>query len=261
MAELLGWIIAEGSISKGGYISLYQNVGSKADRIDSLLSDLNIPVSSKIRRGNQKSWYILKSKMRDDILKLIPNKLLNMNLAALPIDELYYLFNGLVLGDGHIRKDDKRITFIQYNKQNRDIFQIIALRLGYHSINDGKSRVYLTKRSHIGIRRTNGKGKSLKIIKYNKKVWCPKTENGTWVARRNGRVFITGNTYPKELIRVPILAGCKKGGIVLDPFMGTGTSAIVAESQGKKWIGIELNKSYCKTAVKRIKKARKNGKK
>jgi DNA modification methylase len=58
-------------------------------------------------------------------------------------------------------------------------------------------------------------------------------------------------TYPPRLIETPILAGCPKDGIVLDPFMGSGTTAVVAKRLGRNFIGIELNPNYAKTARKR----------
>ena len=61
-------------------------------------------------------------------------------------------------------------------------------------------------------------------------------------------------TYPTELIECPIDAGCPKGGIVLDPFMGSGTTGVVAKKQGKHYVGIELNKEYIEIADNRIKK-------
>ena len=61
-------------------------------------------------------------------------------------------------------------------------------------------------------------------------------------------------TYPTELIECPIDAGCPKDGIVLDPFMGSGTTGVVAKKQGKHYVGIELNKEYIEIADNRIKK-------
>ena len=61
-------------------------------------------------------------------------------------------------------------------------------------------------------------------------------------------------TYPTELIECPIDAGCPEGGIVLDPFMGSGTTGVVAKKQGKHYVGIELNKEYIEIADNRIKK-------
>lgn len=60
-------------------------------------------------------------------------------------------------------------------------------------------------------------------------------------------------TYPPGLIKTPILAGCPKGGIVLDPFFGTGTTGVVALELGRNYIGIELNQEYIDIAEKRLK--------
>lgn len=59
-------------------------------------------------------------------------------------------------------------------------------------------------------------------------------------------------TYPEELIITPIKACCPENGIVLDPFMGSGTTAVVARSLGRKYVGIELNPDYIKIAEKRL---------
>ena len=59
--------------------------------------------------------------------------------------------------------------------------------------------------------------------------------------------------FPEDLVETPIKAGCPKGGIVLDPFMGSGTTAVVAKSLGRNYVGIELNPKYIKMAERRIK--------
>ncbi len=59
-------------------------------------------------------------------------------------------------------------------------------------------------------------------------------------------------TYPESLCEIPIKSGCPIGGIVLDPFFGSGTTGVVALKQKKKFIGIELNNSYCDIAKKRL---------
>ncbi len=50
--------------------------------------------------------------------------------------------------------------------------------------------------------------------------------------------------FPPDLIEPCILAGCPKNGVVLDPFMGSGTTGLVAQELGRKWIGCELNAEY-----------------
>ena len=50
--------------------------------------------------------------------------------------------------------------------------------------------------------------------------------------------------FPEELPALCIKAGSKKGDTVLDPFMGSGTTAYVAQELGREWVGIELNPKY-----------------
>ncbi len=59
--------------------------------------------------------------------------------------------------------------------------------------------------------------------------------------------------YPEELCETPIKAGCPVGGVILDPFLGAGTTCVVALKQGKKFIGIELSEEYIKIAEARLK--------
>lgn len=58
--------------------------------------------------------------------------------------------------------------------------------------------------------------------------------------------------FPPDLIKPCILAGCPKGGTVLDPFLGSGTTAMVAKSLGCEYIGIELNPQDVEMAKKRL---------
>ena len=58
--------------------------------------------------------------------------------------------------------------------------------------------------------------------------------------------------YPPKLVETCLLAGCPEGGIVLDPFMGSGTTGMVAAQMGRHFIGIELNPEYTELAYKRI---------
>jgi DNA modification methylase len=59
-------------------------------------------------------------------------------------------------------------------------------------------------------------------------------------------------TFPEELITDCIKAGCPIKGTVIDPFMGAGTTALVARKLGRNFIGFELNADYIKIANKRL---------
>jgi DNA modification methylase len=58
-------------------------------------------------------------------------------------------------------------------------------------------------------------------------------------------------TFPEELPRRCILAGCPDGGVVLDPFAGSGTTLAVARDLGRRSVGIELNPEYVRLIEKR----------
>lgn len=49
---------------------------------------------------------------------------------------------------------------------------------------------------------------------------------------------------PVRLAQRCIAAGCKPGGVVLDPFSGSGTTGLAAQRLGRKYIGIDLNSEY-----------------
>lgn len=57
--------------------------------------------------------------------------------------------------------------------------------------------------------------------------------------------------YPVDLCRMPILATCPEGGIVLDPFCGTGTTLLAARNLGRKSIGIDISQQYLKLSQER----------
>ncbi|HEY8597371.1 MAG TPA: site-specific DNA-methyltransferase [Thermomicrobiales bacterium] len=58
--------------------------------------------------------------------------------------------------------------------------------------------------------------------------------------------------FPEALCALPILATCPLGGIVLDPFVGTGTAIVAAVRRGRRGIGIDLSAEYLRTAEGRL---------
>lgn len=65
----------------------------------------------------------------------------------------------------------------------------------------------------------------------------------------NGQHFAT---YPEELVIRMILAGCPENGLILDPFMGAGTTAIVAKKLNRNFTGFEINPKYKLLAENRL---------
>lgn len=60
-------------------------------------------------------------------------------------------------------------------------------------------------------------------------------------------------TFPAALIEPCVLAGSPHGGVVLDPFLGSGTVGMVSRDNGRSWIGIELNPEYESLIIERTK--------
>lgn len=58
--------------------------------------------------------------------------------------------------------------------------------------------------------------------------------------------------FPQDLIEPHIKSSCPEDGVVLDPFIGSGTTAVVAEQLGRDWIGIDLSKDYVEMSYDRI---------
>jgi site-specific DNA-methyltransferase (adenine-specific) len=99
------------------------------------------------------------------------------------------------------------------------------------------------------IARANGNGRDVFNIKgaNMRCVWTLPT------ARYNGNHFAT---FPEQLAAICIDAGCPPAGTVLDPFLGAGTVAVVAERMGRSCYGIEINPEYAQQARERILKER-----
>lgn len=83
-------------------------------------------------------------------------------------------------------------------------------------------------------------------------VWTlPLVQGKERLRGKNGRA-LHPTQKPQEMLKRIIIASSNRGDIVLDPFLGSGTTAFVAKKLGRKWIGIEKNKEYVDIAEKRI---------
>ena len=58
--------------------------------------------------------------------------------------------------------------------------------------------------------------------------------------------------FPERLVELCVSAGCPRDGIVLDPFIGSGTTAVVAQRLGMRYVGIDSNSAYCEMARNRL---------
>ncbi|MBO4654253.1 MAG: site-specific DNA-methyltransferase [Bacteroidales bacterium] len=129
----------------------------------------------------------------------------------------------------------------------------------------------------FGVKDRNNYYFDLESVKLKKKVLAPYRENGRpkdWKEDHGEKFRLTcpsnfwdditvpywsmpENTdhptqKPEKLIAKLILASCPPDGLVFDPFLGSGTTSVVAKKLGRKYLGIEMNMEYCLWAEKRL---------
>jgi DNA modification methylase len=104
--------------------------------------------------------------------------------------------------------------------------------------------------------RTNGKyhneGTGLTPHSGLTKSYSKRNKRSVWSINKKPYKGAHFATYPEELITPCILAGSEKDDIVLDPFMGSGTTAAVSRSLGRYYIGCELHEEYNNLIQERV---------
>jgi hypothetical protein len=94
--------------------------------------------------------------------------------------------------------------------------QMLALRCGYQGQvtrrADGGHVLYISRGGWLTLRSANGAHKPIPREYYEGIVWCPSVPSTFWLARRNGKPFITGNTFPPKLVEPMIKASTSEKG-------------------------------------------------
>ena len=259
LAALLGWYISEGEKRRYNTIRIYQSESANPEKVKEI-SDLLIACNAEFvertrKRGDSiEKTFTISGHVMEFLSYYSPKKRINPEWCFWPDPEINAFLSAFIKGDGHVRKDG-RMSIIQKNKEDIDVLQMMAIRLGYRAYiskrKDGAYSLYLTNGGWLTLRGTNGSHDKIGRVKYSGVVWCPSVPSTFWLARRQGKTFITGNTFPPALIEPCILAGSRVGDTVLDPFFGSGTTGMVSEKHGRNWIGIDLNPEYSKLAKRR----------
>ena len=104
--------------------------------------------------------------------------------------------------------------------------------------------------------RANGKyhnsGSGLQPHSGLTKSYTTKNKRSVWSITNKPYKHAHFATFPPDLIVPPILAGSKKGDIILDPFMGSGTTGMVAKQHGRYFVGCELHDDYSELIRQRM---------
>lgn len=139
-------------------------------------------------------------------------------------------------GDEHHRTKGGLIAYAERQRSKANSFR-----------RDGSKREQSIPGQSVGTHRPNREESAYDLDKRNRRsVWTVPTRP------YKGAHFAT---FPPDLIEPCILAGSRPGDIVLDPFMGSGTTAAVAIQHGRRYIGCELNQDYQVLQQERIAKS------
>ena len=115
-------------------------------------------------------------------------------------------------------------------------------------VREGSKRLSLGERACLGVQTICKGGERWKLTdgKYMRR------KRDVWTVPTRPLKEAHFAAYPPDLIKPCVLAGCPVGGVVLDPSMGAGTTALVAQELGRHYIGIELNSEYVGIAERRL---------
>ncbi|HPX31374.1 MAG TPA: hypothetical protein PKW92_09850 [Smithella sp.] len=219
LVQIVAWLVTEGHFKKScDQVCISQNEGDKAEQIKALL-DREFPQGYKIQRIRDKEICFHIHARYGKLLKyMFPDKQLTTEfLLSLTKEQTQLLVDTMIKGDGHIRKNGKW-EFLQKNNQTLAVFQMALCLLGIsHGFHYRKSRdiCQISKRQgqYYELKRTKAQN-----IDYSGVIWCPSVaDNGTWVARKAGQVFITHNTYQYKIASL-IAESLKKRPWVLAKF-------------------------------------------
>lgn len=215
--ELVGWVMAEGSVvANENKVVIYQSFSrypENCERIELCLrsAEAQYHVAD---RPYENDGVIRRYVITGDVARRIkfivgyPKCLPPRYVTSLSRLSLLALYDGLIRGDGHVTKTGSW-HFTTIDKGLADSVQIVAVLLGWrtnirHFQQNGKRvwRVTGSKRQEI----TDFK-RRVEECDSPGFVWCPKTRNGTWVARRGGTAYITGNSWMYDEIWEPWTKG------------------------------------------------------
>jgi DNA modification methylase len=104
----------------------------------------------------------------------------------------------------------------------------------------------------FGKQRHASEGTGAQSRQYERPVYDKRNRRSVWTVATQPYKGAHFAVFPPKLITPCILAGCREGGTVLDPFVGTGTTLEVACTNGFRSVGIELSSAYCQQAVDRL---------
>lgn len=225
----------------------YNNSGWAGNRKDKYNDQPIVASGTKAGRGGQKGY-------PNKCLVLLPHRF-----AIGCIDREWIVRNDIIWAKRNgmpepvtdrFTKKHEYIFFM--TKQEKYYFDLDNIRDKHKCINDkrndGKRHEYKGD-----VKSQNNEWLATNAVSFNPNGKNPGSVSDFWDVTTKATTAEHYAAYNDELIKKPILAGCPEGGIIYDPFMGTGSTAEAALRANRKFIGSEMSSKYCDIANKRLK--------
>jgi hypothetical protein len=227
-AATVGWLVTDGTVqTKDGIrCAIYQSTkanGLKCDLIRGLLVRQGVRFTERVDKTGIKHFRLEAAFSRRLLAVVGEDKRLPLHF----IDSLSYeareaLLQACVLGDGGVQGGSTRYVCSK-DRELAGAYAYLAASLGFATtthIKPPRPATFSNGRTHPGTAMfyVDVIGHSHTLVKHNRVepreysgiVWCPRTENGTWYARRHGHVYFTGNTmargwYPPQGVDLAVI--------------------------------------------------------
>jgi len=200
LVELLAWVVAEGNFDFSGgrrRVSLWQSTGNRenAAAIERVLTTLGLSWHERLQTGTYANHpvcrYRLNAEGSELVLRYTTQKCVPPLIRTLSARQIRLFLDTYIRGDGSIEPNG-RIRIYANDQENLDALQELCVLAGYGST--------VHTRADSGVQMLNivrNRETYIQLVQrraYRGKVWCPTTRNGTFIARRRGKTFVTGNT-------------------------------------------------------------------
>ena len=181
----------------------------------------------RILKGSQNWIWKYLTKNNEPILSTI---------LQLKKSNLKEIFNAMMLADG------SRQEFCDQNPKTIELLRIIAVLLGYRTLSsknnsENKYRTYISYKNNCNVYLNQ-----IQKINYKGIIWCPSTKNKTWIAKRNNKIFITGNSFATY---------CRKIGMSIEDIKELMGHSDIRTTMIYAHVNIDDIKKRCDEAIKR----------
>ncbi len=224
LVMLLAWVVSEGNLDLDAgrrRVSIWQSTGNRENsaEIAWLLTEMGLTWHERRQTGTYANHpvcrYRLNSEGSELVLTHLQRKCVPPLIRTLSARQIRLFLDTYIKGDGSIEPNGRTRIYTN-DQENLDALQELCALAGYGST------VYTRKDSGVHVLNiVRNRETYIQLIErkpYRGKVWCPTTRNGTFVARRRGKTFITGNTpftnltfdwvCPEDLReQVPVIGG------------------------------------------------------